>query len=279
MDPVFPLVAIGGIARGEALARRGVTRAGLRAAVHEGRIHRIRRGWYSLPEADPELRAAARVGGLVSCVSLTRRRGLWDPPASGHHLAMEPHARMMSEPTGAVHVHWAAPVLPRDPDRVEDRIENALVLVAACQPYEHGLAIWESAMSRGLLDREVLGGLALPPAARRLLRDAEPFADAGTETYVMTRLRWMRLPLRRQVWLAGHPVDLLIGERLVIQIDGGTHVDHQRLLDNAHDARLRLQGYTVIRVGYRQIFDDWPAVQHLIATAVGQGLHLAPRRP
>ncbi|WP_345751363.1 hypothetical protein [Microbacterium rhizophilus] len=48
----------------------------------------------------------------------------------------------------------------------------------------------------------------------------------------------------------------------------------QRLVDNEHDARLRLMGCTVIRIGHRQILDDWATVQELILTAIGQGLHL-----
>ena len=65
----------------------------------------------------------------------------------------------------------------------------------------------------------------------------------------------------------------LIGERLVLQIDGGHHVGHQRDRDNAHDARLRLMGYHVIRVGYTQMMDDWAAVQESIMQAVARGLH------
>ena len=69
----------------------------------------------------------------------------------------------------------------------------------------------------------------LPPAARRLLADARPFADAGTETIFRTRLSWLNIPLTPQVWLLGHRVDVLIGERLIIQIDGG--------IMSAHSAR------------------------------------------
>ncbi|WP_231916229.1 endonuclease domain-containing protein [Microbacterium karelineae] len=92
---------------------------------------------------------------------------------------------------------------------------------------------------------------------------------------VIPRLRWLKLPLRQQVWIGGHRVDLPIGDRLVLQIDGGHHVDAQRMSDNEHDAVLRLMGYHVIRVGYRQVIDDWPMVQDLILSAIAQGLHLA----
>lgn len=78
-----------------------------------------------------------------------------------------------------------------------------------------------------------------------------------------------------QIWIAGHRVDLLIARRLVLQIDGGHHVGHQRDLDNAHDAELALLGYHVIRVGFDQIVNHWEVVQDLIMRSVAQGLHLA----
>lgn len=108
-----------------------------------------------------------------------------------------------------------------------------------------------------------------------MLAAAEVWSDSGLETIVVPRLRWMRLSLRRQIWIAGHRVDLLIGERLVLQIDGGHHVGAQRDADNAHDAALMLLGYHVIRVGYRQVIHQWEQVQDVLMRAVAQGLHLA----
>jgi very-short-patch-repair endonuclease len=101
------------------------------------------------------------------------------------------------------------------------------------------------------------------------------FSDSGLETIFLTRLRWMRIRILFQTWIAGHRVDFLLGERLVVQIDGGHHVGAQRTSDIAHDAALTLLGYHVIRLGYEQIVSDWPAVQDLIMRAVAQGLHRA----
>lgn len=163
--------------------------------------------------------------------------------------------------------------MPRHPDSVVDPIENVLILVASCQPREAALAIWESALRKGLVAREVLQRLPIGGPARALLEAADPFADSGLETLFRTRLRWLRVRILPQVWIDGHLVDFLIGDRLVVQIDGGHHVGAQRDQDNEHDARLAVRGYHVIRVGYRQIVEDWPAVQDLIARAIAQGLH------
>lgn len=111
--------------------------------------------------------------------------------------------------------------------------------------------------------------------ARRLLADARPFADAGTETIFRTRLGWLELPITPQVWIIGHRVDFLIGERLVVQIDGGHHVGAQRASDIAHDAELMLRGYHVIRIGYDQLMNHWASVQGMVLAAVAQRLHVA----
>lgn len=108
-----------------------------------------------------------------------------------------------------------------------------------------------------------------------MLAQATPFADAGTESIFRTRLRWLRLPMTPQVWLLGHRVDFLIGERLVVQIDGGHHVDAQRSSDIAHDALLKLHGYHVIRISYTQLMQQWHEVHALIIAAIAQRLHLA----
>ena len=91
----------------------------------------------------------------------------------------------------------------------------------------------------------------------------------------MPRLLWLRLPIIPQAWIAGRRVDFLVGDRLVLQIDGGHHVGAQREQDIEHDAQLMLMGYHVIRVGYTQVIDRWHTVQDLITRAVAQGLHLA----
>ncbi|MBM7826841.1 DUF559 domain-containing protein [Microbacterium aurum] len=82
-------------------------------------------------------------------------------------------------------------------------------------------------------------------------------------------------PLEHRASIEGHRVDLLIGARLVLQIDGGTHVGRQREEDVAHDAALMLRGYYVICVGYTQVIERWEEVQERIMRAVAQGLHLA----
>jgi very-short-patch-repair endonuclease len=273
MDAVRALVSGVGVARVATLRRRGVTEQSLRRAVRSGVVISVCRGWVALPDADPMLIATAKRGVVLSCVTLAERRGLWVSETSEPHVAA-PHNSGHANTVRGV-VHWNRPVVPRDPDQLEDSIENALILVARCQPYEGALATWESALRMRLVDATVLERLPLPPVARTLLAEAMPFADAGTETIFRTRLRWLDLPITPQVWIYGHRVDFLIGERLVVQIDGGHHVGAQRASDIAHDAELMLRGFHVIRIGYDQLVNRWPWVQRLILDAIAQRLHQA----
>ncbi|MET0735166.1 MAG: DUF559 domain-containing protein, partial [Microbacterium sp.] len=72
-------------------------------------------------------------------------------------------------------------------------------------------------------------------------------------------------------------VDALIGDRLVIQVHGYEHhaTSAQRSKDIAHDAELRLRGYTVLRFSYAQVVHESRLVEATIRRAVAAGLHLA----
>ncbi|WP_223585594.1 DUF559 domain-containing protein [Microbacterium sp. OVT16B] len=273
MDPVAALMKRDGVARVETLRRDGVAAYALRRARERGDIVSVRRGWVAMRDADPLLVAAARRGVVLSCVTLAARKGLWVLDSSEPHVAAPPTAGHVKTMRGVI--HWSVPLVPRDVDTCEDSMENALVLISRCQPYESALATWESALRARVVDPGILERSPLPPSARRLLADARPFADAGTETIFRTRLRWLNIPITPQVWILGHRVDFLLGDRLVIQIDGGHHVGAQRASDIAHDALLKLHGYHVIRIGYDQLMNHWAEVQRMILAAIGQRLHLA----
>lgn len=267
------VVAAGGIARRARLVEAGHSQRTIAAAIAAGQLVTVRRLWVAVRTADPLRLAAARAGVILSCVTQARRLGLWvDGADPAPHVAAGPNAGRVSAAPGT-RVHRARPLVPRHPESLEDPIENVLALVCACQPYESALAVVESALNKRLVDKRSLLELPLPAGTRRIVTEASPFSDSGLETFVTVRLRWMDVRIVPQVWIAGHRVDFLIGERLILQVDGGHHVGRQRADDNAHDAQLRLMGYHVIRVGYIQIMEDWPAVQLLIMRAVAAGLH------
>lgn len=263
----------GPVLRTRVLIDRGVSKHVIARAVAAGELIRPRKGWIALPEADPELLFAVREGVALSCVTRLRRAGVWVHDPTVPHFAV-PRPGAENRPPGAV-LHYHRPVVPREPFALLDSIQNSLVLAASCQPHEHAVATWDSAINKGLVTRAALERLPLNGRARAILDATDPLADSGLESYVRQRLRRFGLKVTAQVYLLGHHVDLLIGDRLVIQTDGATHTGRQRDEDNAHDALLELHGYTVFRFGYRQIMDAWPEVQQIVMQAVAQGLHLA----
>lgn len=267
------VVAAGGVARSASLIRDGVSKHALGRAVTAGSLIRVRRVWVATPDADPYLTSAAREGVVLSCITQAQRLGLWVLHDTRPHVASPPHAGMVTTQTAIVHRH--RPLVTRHPDSLEDSIENTLALVAACQPFEKALAVWDSAFRQAKADPLAMSRYNLSAKAREVLKEASSYRDSGLETLVYVRLRFLRLPLVSQVWIAGHLVDFLIGDRLVLQIDGGHHVGAQRSSDIQHDAELMLLGYHVIRVTYAQVIHHWQTVLDLITRAIAQGLHRA----
>lgn len=265
----------GGVVRKQTLIDAGLSLHRIDAAIAAGQLMRPQRGWVAVPDADPFLVAAARAGVVLTCITQAKRLGLWVLAEDGPHVGVPSNASRLKLRDQNATVHWARPIQPRGMGVLEDSILSTLVMVAGCQPYEAALAVWESALNQRLVDKAELSRLPLRAKARRLLDDATPFADSGLETIFRTRLRWLRHPIRSQIWIHGHRVDFLIGERLVVQVDGAHHVGAQRAADVAHDAALMLLGYHVIRVTYAQVIDGWPDVQDRIMRAIAQGLHRA----
>ena len=267
MDLHTMLQREGGVMLARELQARGFSTHALRTQLSAGVVIRPQRGWIALPDTDPEVLFALERGVLLSCVSVTSRLGLWRRRDDGPHFATRaPHSRA-SIPHA---LHWGRPVRRREPGRVLDTIENALNYVATCQAPEEALAIWESALRRGLVTLDALRQYPYIGRAREVLESATPFSDSGVESYVGRRLRSLRLRYVAQAYVLGHRVDFLIEGWLVLQIDGATHTGEQRDQDNRQDAELDLNGYRTIRAGYHQVFQRWPEVQEVIMRAVSQ---------
>lgn len=271
------LEARDGIAHRTDALRAGFTVAALRSLVRTGGAVLIRRAWLALPSSDPLLVAAARAGSRLTCVALARRRGWWmlDEP-DRLHLHRLPGSGAVTGGLDAV-FHWTRPMLPGGPALVA-HVEDALLHIAQCLSIESALAVWESAVRVEKLAPEYLRSIAwTSTAARELAEAVTGLADSGLETLLVTPLRRWGVHVRQQVWLAGRPVDVLVGERLVIQIDGWQFHSSaaQRAKDIAHDAELRLRGYTVLRFGYAQVVHDREAVLRVIRQSIAARLHLA----
>lgn len=278
MDLIELLAANDGIIHRETVAAAGVTRADLRRHVTAGEVASVRRQWFASKHADAELLTAATAGARLSCISLARRKKWFVPEGvdENPHFWVDPHARSPDVGDAGV-VHWRVPVAPAPIRSLLDSTENALAHIAGCLTRESALAVWESAVRTERLSVDALRRVRwISVAAQECAASVNGLSDSGLETLVVIRLRPWGLPLRQQIVIAGHRVDLLIGERLVVQIDGFAHhsTAAQRGRDLAHDAELVLRGYTVLRFTYAQVIHDWPAVERSIARSIAAGGHL-----
>jgi len=269
-----------GIAHRDAILGAGFGLRLLRGFVRDGEAATIRRAWVHLPDAPDDLIAAARAGGRVTCTTLARRRKWWMPEGVGPevHLHLVPGSgspRLGADWSGVT--HWTKPLAPAGRS-LEGSVEDALAHIALCQPREAALVLWESAVR---IEKVTPDSLRQVPwssrAAKELAGSVRGLSDSGLETLVVEPLGRWGLRVRQQVKLAGRFVDLLVGERLVIQIDGWEHhkSSAQRARDVAHDAELRLRGYTVLRFTYAQVIHEWSKTEATIRRAVAARLHVA----
>lgn len=297
----------GGIVHRQSVLDAGARPAELRAAIVGGDVQRVRRYWIADPSAPPLLRTAAERTARVACLSAARHRRWWIPPDADArlHLHVHPTARrptvltgpadpagqvgnatggVTGEVTGAVAgrlgatVHWNRPLVPVSRYALVESIVDSLEHIADCVPREQAIVLWESAVrTHSMPLGELRGTRWRSVAARGICAILTGQSGSGIETMFVVRLATWGLPIRQQVPIAGHDVDALIGDLLVVQLDGfAFHSGSaERTRDLAHDRALIALGYTVLRFSYSEVIYNWPAVEHSLARAIAQGLHLA----
>lgn len=263
-----------GVAHTSQLLLAGHTHREMAAAVAAGVLTRVRRSWLVSATADPRRVAAASVGGRVTCLSAAALQGLWVPEHVDTHVAVQ--ATASRNAADGIRLHWASGPAPVSRTMTEEPLINVLFHVSRCAPPADAIAVWESALRAKKTSAASLRRVAWRcTAAARLAQLAGDLSDSGMETRFTRGMREVGVVVRQQVRIDGHGVDGLIGEALVVQLDGfafhSAAADRRR--DIAADARLALRGYTVLRFDYFQIFFDWDAVVDTVRTAVAQGLH------
>ncbi len=279
-DPLDVIRARGGVATTRVLRDGGVPRRALDRALSAGRLQRVREGVYCDPELPSEVVHALLHGGRLACVSAAKAYGLWTLEHDRLHLAMTPgrheHRHVGCSPV----LHWNPHDEARHPLVVP--LFLALVQIAGCLGAEALICALDSALHTGRLPIRALPALraAVPPALRAVVDAANPLADSGLES--LTRWRLLKVGV---VAVPAHeipgvgPMNLLVGDRLIIELDGGTHdTAEQRRRDARREAAAVAQGYLVLRFDYAQVMYRWPDVEAAVLAVVDRGLHLDPPR-
>lgn len=270
----------GGIVHRQTLLDAGVSPRALRTEIANGAAARVRRYWVATPAAPPVLVIAAAHTAQISCITAARHFGWWIPPDADAriHLRVPPHAQTPLSEDREIVTHWSRALVPTSRTALVASIYDALEHVAECLPREHALVIWESGIRALRLSAEEIRRVAWrTPRARELAAIITGLMDSGLETNFATRLAPWGLAIRAQVVIAGHAVDALVGDRLVVRIDGFAHHSSSadRTRDLAHDRELIARGYTVLRFSYVEVVYRWDQVERAIARAIAQGCHLA----
>jgi very-short-patch-repair endonuclease len=239
--------------------------------VASGRLTRLRRGVYAGEGADPLVESAVRIGGRLTCVSALAHYGVWTMPFPDVHVRVASGVVASRGPDRRL--HWTHDRL--DDARWIDDPLTALALAVECLDLRAAVVVIDSVVNRRILDADVVVRMLLTtPRGRRLLKLHDGRAESGIETLARLALRSRNLRVRTQVEIAGiGRVDLLIGDRLILETDGREwHADFER--DRARDRALVARGYLVIRASYRQVMTEWALVEEQILTLVRRREHL-----
>lgn len=275
--------AHGGAVATHELHTAGYGRNQIALAVRRRQLLRVRQGWYVRPDIHPDLIRAARIGGAATCTSALDLLGFWVVTDDRLHVRVPGNACQLRSPgTGRrrlgvadrATVHWQG---ARGGSRLLVDAVAALEDLCVCASPELVAASADSVLRADPRRRHEIITVAgrMPRAYRDALLLADGVCESGTETLFWLRMR--RLRPRRQVRIAGvGRVDFLLGDRLVVEVDGAAyHSDPLTFeADRTRDALLSALGYRVLRFSYRQIMDRWAEVEAAVQAAIFRGDHL-----
>ncbi|WP_245619576.1 DUF559 domain-containing protein [Microbacterium trichothecenolyticum] len=229
----------------------------------------------------PEIKAAAAHGGWITCVSAAVHLGLWVAEHRKHlHVGLRPNGRAYSHADCSCVVHWSD---ADDAKRSAFGVPSVRVVlrqILRCQGLESFFVALESALRQRTLSQADLEWLRQHTNSRA--RDAIGFArrdaDSGLESLLRWRLRRRGLRVRTQQSITSvGRVDFVIGERLIVEVDGAPNHDSEshRHKDLVRDANAAAWGFVTLRFDYALVVHDWDTVELAILGLVDRGLHLA----
>ncbi|MBG6085095.1 endonuclease domain-containing protein [Zhihengliuella flava] len=232
---------------------------------------RVRHGVLAHREAPPDVRAAASLGGALTCVSAAARLGLWvrRTPRQAHVAVIQ------GDPTpGAVIAHR----------RYADRgIRGALVLPLAevcahalgCLPPAESIPLVESAVvTLGLSTADVLPLLGTKTGpARRYLRRVRGTSESILEVNLRLLLEELGVRYVAQAHLPGiGRVDFLVEGYLIIEADGyefhGNREQWRRDMDRTNQASAG--HFVTLRFRAEQIWNDPDGVKAQVAAVLAR---------
>ena len=261
-----------------------VAPAVLDAALRSGALRRVRPGLFVQETSWAATARHDRYALVVRGVLLDRTRWI-----ASHHAALALHGLPLHDvdrdlvdvaaPVGTskrrpgLHVHVATAaqrLLIDDPTVQAVGVADACVLAAVGSGFEAGVVAMDAALHRRLVTveslDESLDGCGLRYGvgqARAAIDAAESRCESPGETRTRLVLRAAGLTIRSQVSLSDEDgfigrVDLLVGDRVVVEFDGAVKYDgldgRRALMDEKRrEERLRDAGFRVVRVTWSDL--------------------------
>lgn len=264
------LAANGGVASAVQLREAGWSRQ----QIKKQRWQSVRRGWYAGPSADPQVVRAVAAGGVLGCVSVLRRFEVW-VPNSGLHIRYAERARRSRPGVRSCHPYRLDPPITG----AVDPIDVAIASAANCLDTEGLIVVLDSMLNKRMIQmadaRDIVAASRF--ARLHLAERCDARSESGTETMIRLRLRALRIHLRIQVRIPGvGRVDLLVGDRLIIEADSREHHVPRYQADRDRDRAAARMGYLVIRLTYEDVVYRWDTVQADVLAIIRRGGHLGP---
>ena len=247
------------------------------AFVADGLLLKINRGWYALDVVENKAVTAVRNQTRIGCLSGCDAHGLWVPPFRGNHLVYGNGRKPRLGPDYILH-HSSAPL----PASAVYGLADCITHVLRNHDAETGLIVADSAMNLDLLTNTEIAAIirGLPQRVHAILPYLA-WAQSGSETRARYLFQRMGVKVRTQVEIDGvGRVDLVVGDCLVVECDSKRHHSSQTSYerDRRRDLAARDLGFTVTRLSYRQIWDEWEATQQSIIRQIRDREHRANSR-
>lgn len=262
------------------LRAAGIRDAAIRTGIRRGRLHRVRPGVVADLTCPADVVEAARIGGRVAGASAARHHGFWSPPT--RRLRVEVPRGTHLPPTSALVLRG-----PAGPHRFGVcTVEELIPQVLRSERPEIAVAILDSVLRGSALthvDLE-LAAATLPRRLRRLLTLVDRRAESGSESIVRVLLAEagvLAVPQAPVPFTDLDRLDLVVGDRLVLECDSRAHHSTPEELDrdNARDLSLTALGFVVLRLRYRAIMSDPGSVVLAVQRLVESGTHLDRTAP
>lgn len=224
-----------------------------------------------------ELAVRALESGMrLGCLSACDTHGIWTPPHTSPHFLY--HRKRAKPQAGKLqfgaHIHPVSVF----PNGAVAGLTDALKQVVRFHDAMTSIVVLESALNQRKVDYfDVVNILnSVPERKSRLLRKLNSSSQSGSESRVRHFLQSKRVRLQTQVVIEGvGRVDILVGNSLIIECDSWAHHSQGEgyAKDRQRDAQAVLRGYTVLRLTYWQVWNDWETTKGLLLDVIRKRVH------